>query len=50
MITGSETTPLFETNNQMDIPNTTVAHIVNEGISKVTNIPPFDKDNLQKIT
>ena len=50
MITGSETTPLFETNNQMDIPNKTVSHIVNEGISKVTNIPPFDKDNLQKIT
>ena len=50
MITGSETNLLFETNNQMDIPNTTVAHIVNEGIYKVTNIPPFDKDTLQDIT
>ena len=50
MITGSETTLLFETNNQMDIPNKTVSHIVNEGISKVTNIPPFDKDTLQEIT
>ena len=39
----------FEADNQMAIPNVTVVQLVNEGISEVTYLLYFDKDNLQKI-
>ena len=40
----------FEADNQMAIPNVTVVQLVNEGISEVTYLLYFDKDNLQKIS
>ena len=48
-ITGAQTTLFFEANDQMAIPQPTLAQLQNEGIMIINDFREFDKDTLQQI-
>ena len=49
VLTAAQTTAFFENNDQMGIPQETMAQMQHEGIHSVADLADFDKDSLQQL-
>ena len=49
VFTQAQTTAFFQNDDQMAIPATTRAQLINEGIESVVDLADFDKESLDQV-